>query len=667
MHSANLDGVPEAADLILDKGHVLCMDALWTSYPQGAVAIRGEEIVAVGPRKDVLAHYSTAQRIDCSGCAVIPGLVNAHTHLPMSLLRGLADDLRLDVWLHGYILPVEQHFVDPDFCYLGTQLACAELIRGGVTCFADMYYFEHDVARAAAEAGMRGVCAETIMKFPTPDAPDYETSLRYVADLVDHWQGHELIVPAIAPHSLYMCTETILNEIQQLAVAKHSPILIHISETEDEVQNWVAGTGSRPLVWLHDHGLLEVPSSAAHCVHVSEEEIRIMRQHQVGVAHNPTSNLKLASGIAPVANFLRQDIAVGIGTDGAASNNDLDMFEELRLAALLPKALGSDPTAVPARIALAMATSMGARSLHLDSAIGSLEVGKRADVAVVRMQELHQLPHYETTDQNSYSRLVYASKSQDVRDVVINGQLVLRDGKLLTIDQKAVLSEINAVASDVTRFFIERETNVFGKLVAIGGQLELHETYEVQAKGVIKSHDDFLRRLEDSGLEVLLNTSRDQYDVYFFFADARQGRLRYREDNVLRDDGSIEPIYTLTLVGLVAEAEYEHGVILSRSRFTANADRSLRFYREYFKPEAIREIAKHRERYHIRYQGTEFAVNIDTITQPAQDAAFLEIKSRTWSQQDAVRKAAQIGEMLAILGAHPDDMRTDGYIDLLHD
>ena len=653
----------ERADILLKGGTVITMDAQRRIVSPGAVVIRGQEIVAVGPLEEIEAAYEAQETLDCRDHVIMPGLVNTHTHLPMSLLRGLADDLRLDVWLHGYILPVEREFVTPEFCFLGTLLACAEMLRGGVTCFADMYYHEEEVAWAAVQAGMRGLCGETITKLPTPDAKTYEQSLQYCADFLAHWAGHESIVAVPAPHSIYMCTPEILRETTRLARQAGVPQMMHVSETADEVEHWVAETAMRPLRWLDDQGLLDWPLLAAHCVHVNEEEIVLMARHGVGVAHNPTSNLKLASGFAPVAAMVAQDIAVGIGTDGCASNNDLDMWEEMRLAALLAKGVTGSPLAIPAAQAVAMATIDGARALRLDHLIGSLEAGKRADVIVVRLDDTYAIPRFETTGQNIYSHLVYAAKACAVRDVFVNGRSVLRDGHLLTVDEAEVRSQAWAMARRINRFFIEREKSVLDKLVDIGG-LEQQETFEVQAKGFLHDVQAFERGLTHPEIHITQHTSRDQYDTYFFFADPSQGRLRYREDHVIQAGGALQPLYTLTLLGPAAEAEYAHSVVLTRSRYTAPADRSLRFYREYFQPKAIREISKHRERYHIRYKGLDFAVNLDRITYPPREGYYVEIKSRTWSQQDALRKAGLIAELLAILGAQPEDLLPLDYVDL---
>jgi len=651
------------ADVILRGGTVLTMDSSRQVISPGSVVIRDKCIAAVGPVGEIDAAYTASTVVDCTDHLIMPGLVNAHTHMPMSLLRGLADDLRLDVWLYGYILPVEREFVSPEFCFLGSLLSCAEMLRGGVTCFADMYYHEEEVAWAAVQAGMRGICGETVMKLPTPDAPSYEDSLAYCADFLEHWRGHELIVAAPAPHSLYMCNADIFKETTALARHYDVPQLVHVSETADEAENWVASTSMSPTRWLEERGVLESKVVAAHCVHVNDEEMHLMARHNVGVAHNPTSNLKLASGIAPVAEMLKIGLNVGVGTDGCASNNDLDLFEEMRLAALLPKGVTRNPLVVPAVEAAAIATIYGARALHLDQLIGSLEAGKRADVIVLRTDRLYSRPHFDTTGLNIYSRLVYTAKSCDVRDVFVNGRAVVRDRVLLTVDERKIMEQADQLAERINRFFVAREKSVLEKLVAIGG-LQQQETFEVQAKGIVHDEVAFERALHHPEVRVTQHTSRDQYDTYFIFDDPTQGRLRYREDAVIKPDGSVEPVYNLTLTGPAKEAEYESSVVLSRSRFTAPADRSLRFYREYFQPKAEREIVKHRERYHIRYKGVNFAVNLDRIQQPAQTQLYVEVKSRTWSKQDALRKASLISELLNILGAQPEDLLQHEYVDL---
>ena len=666
MVEEDMNRAPLQVDTILRGGTVLAMDPLRRVFSPGSVVIQGNSIIAVGPTAEIDAAYTASATVDCTDHIVMPGLVNAHTHMPMSLLRGLADDLRLDVWLYGYILPVEREFVNPEFCFLGTLLSCAEMLRGGVTCFADMYYHEEEVAWAAVQAGMRGICGETVMKQPTPDAPSYEDSLAYCADFLEHWRGHELITAAPAPHSLYMSNADIFRETTALARQHDVPQLVHVSETADDAESWIAATSMSPTRWLEEQGVLESKVVAAHCVHVNDEELHLMARHEVGVAHNPTSNLKLASGIAPVAEMLKIGLNVGIGTDGCASNNDLDLFEEMRLAALLPKGITRDPQAVPAVETAAMATVYGARALHLGQLIGSLEAGKRADIIVLSTDRPYSRPHFDTTGFNVYSRLVYTAKSCDVRDVFVNGRAVVRDRVLLTVDERKVMEQAELLAERVNRFFVAREKSVLDKLVAIGG-LQQQETFEVQAKGIVHDEEAFERALHHPEVRITQHTSRDQYDAYFIFDDPSQGRLRYREDAVIRANGSIEPLYSLTLTGPAKEAEYESSVVLSRSRFTAPADRSLRFYREYFQPKEEREIVKHRERYHLRYKGVNFAVNLDRILQPAQSQLYVEVKSRTWSKQDALRKAGLISELLRILGAQPEDMLQHEYVDLFAD
>src|SRR4029077_2847117 len=348
----------------------------------------------------------------------MPGLVNAHTHVPMSLLRGLADDLRLDVWLMGYMMPVEREFVNPDFVTLGTRLGCAEMIRSGVTCFADMYYFEEAVAEATAAAGMRALCAQTVLRFPSPDATSYEDSLALARDFILRWRGHPLIVPAPAPHAPYTCTPEILRACAELAVEFDVPLHTHLAETTFEVDNSRREHGMPVVPWAKKQGLFDAKVLAAHCVHVDDGEIRALKNFNAGVAHNPTSNLKLGAGIAPVARMLELGVDVGIGTDGPASNNDLDMFEEMRLAALLAKGTSGDPTALPARDALSMATRLGASATHFGAITGSLEPGKRADLIVVDLDQVHNVPRFARDPNAVYSQLVYAAKSTDVVDVM---------------------------------------------------------------------------------------------------------------------------------------------------------------------------------------------------------------------------------------------------------
>jgi len=653
----------EKVDLLLLGGTAATMDAEYRVISPGAVAVRGPDIVAVGPAKELEMSYEAKETIRCDDEVIIPGLINAHTHLPMSLVRGLADDLRLDVWLYGYILPVEKTFANPEFCYLGTLLSCAELIRSGVTCFADMYYFEQEVAWAAAEAGMRGICGETLMNMPTPDATSYDESLAYCREFLEQFRDHERIIAAPAPHAVYTCTPELLRESTRLAQEHDVPILIHISETKNEVDEWVKAHKMPPIRWLEAEGFLDGKVLAAHCVWVNTEEIRILSDRRVGVAHNPTSNMKLASGFAPTVEMLASGVSLGIGTDGCASNNDLDMFEEIRLAALLPKGYTYNPTAISSRDALSMATIGGARALHLDELIGSIEVGKRADLAVIQMDRVHAVPHFDTTGENIYSQIVYAAKSTDVRHVIIHGQVVMRDRQLLSIDEENVIEQARDLSRRINRFFVERESSLLDKLVAIG-ELEQSETFEVQVKGEGVDEEMILKGLQHPSIRITKQTVRDQYDTYLLFDDPKKGHIRYREDALILEDGSVSPMYTLTLTEPAREAEYENSIVLTRSRYTTPATRSLRFYREYFQPSGVREIIKHRRRYRIRYKGMDFAVNLDEITHPRKAGLFAEIKSRTWSKRDALHKAKLIGELLRIFRIEPEQLVLQEYVDI---
>ena len=652
-------------DTVLAHGLLLTMDPSFRLISDGAVAFNDNQIAAVGPAAEVLAGAEVGETVDCSGTAVMPGLINAHTHAPMTLLRGLADDLRLDVWLHGYMMPVERQFVDPDFSRLGARLACAEMIRSGTTCFADMYYYEEDVAATTAEVGMRALCAETILKFPAPGAATYEDSLAYSRDFIARWRDHPLIRPVVSLHAPYTATPEMLSAAVELACEFDVPLMTHLCETAYEVEEAERLWGMSPVQWSREQGLFKAHVVAAHCVHASEADLRILARAGAGVTHNPTSNLKLASGVAPVPRMLELGLAVGIGTDGTASNNDLDMFEELRLAALIAKGVSGDPLVVPAKAALTMATIGGARALGVQEFVGSLEVGKRADVAVVSLDGLHVTPKFGRSPDAVYSQLVYAAKSTDVRDVWVDGRPLMRDRRLLTVDEGALQEAAQSLAGQIDAFLIAREGSVLDKLVGIG-DVEITETFEMQVKVKVADPNRIVAILEEHPqIAVVKPTIRRQYDTYFRFADREQGRLRYREDEVLDDDGEVKEVfYILTLTGPVQEREYDKSVLLSRSRFTAQAKRSLRFYREYFQPAKETQVHKHRERYRIIHEDTAFAVNLDRLLDGPSDDTYLEIKSRTWSRKDAERKARLIGDLLGVLGVQDHELVRQQYFEL---
>ncbi len=647
-------------DVIIEHATVLTMDAQFSRYESSAVAVAGDTIVAVGPDA---AMHEAPERIDCRGRVVMPGLINAHTHVPMTLLRGLADDLRLDVWLMGYVMPVEREFVTPEFVRLGTALGCAEMIRSGVTCFADMYYFEEAVAEATAAAGLRALCGQTVLRFPSPDAASYEDALARARQMIARWRTHPLIVPCPAPHAPYTCTPEILRACAELAAEYDVPLLTHLSETLLEVEDSRRVNGMPIVPWVRKQGLFGAKVVAAHCVHVDEGEIRTLKNFSAGVAHNPTSNLKLGAGVAPVAKMLALGVDVGIGTDGAASNNDLDMFEETRLAALLAKGIGGDPTAIPARSALAMATRVGARALHLDHLTGSLEPGKRADLIVLDLSAGHNVPAFHRDPNGIYAQIVYASKSTDVVDVMCNGRWLMRDRRLLTVDETELRRAAQDQAARIDAFLGSREVSVLQKLVAVGGAVE-QESYEVQVKARVPDAERTLAVIASDQLTVIRSTRYHQFDTYWSFDDPEQGHLRYREDELLDEAGQVTGARArLTLTGRTHEERFGH-VILFRSRYLAPAAHSARFYREYFRPATERVVEKERRRWLVAYRGVEFYIHLDRLVAPLADGYFIEVKSRTWSRRDARDKAQVVAELLSLFGAHPDDTISDGYVDL---
>jgi 5-methylthioadenosine/S-adenosylhomocysteine deaminase len=655
----------QQVDTLFTNALVLTMDKDFTQYYPGAVAVNADKILAVGNEAELKKEFSARETVDCKGKVLMPGLINAHTHVPMTLLRGLADDLRLDVWLMGYMMPVEREFVTPEFVRLGTLLACAEQIRSGVTTFNDMYYYEEDVAKAAADAGMRAVCGQTVMKFPAPDAVSYDDSLQMARDFIERWKDHPLIVPAISPHAPYTCTAEILRATAAVATEFDVPLHTHLAETAFEVENMRNEHGMPVIPYVKKQGLFDAKVIAAHCVHIDTGEMRTLLHAGAGVAHNPSSNLKLASGFAPVVKMLETGLNVGIGTDGPASNNDLDMFEEVRLAAFIAKAVTGDPTSLPAPWALLMATRLGAQALHIGHLTGSIEAGKRADVILVDISPLHNAPSFKRAPDNAYAQIVYAGKSTDVSDVMVNGRWLMRDHQLLTLKEDELLAQAADIAKKIDAFLIEREQSVLSKLIALGGSLE-QESFEVQVKVKLPERESIIAALQSPEIDIIRERHYHEHDVYFFFDDPSQGRLRYREDDFIESArGTVTNVRTrLTLLGQKREGEFEDHVLLSRSRYIAPAAQSLRFYREYFKPKSEVVIEKDRLRWLIQYKNTEFFVNLDQMKEP-QLGYYLEIKSRTWSRRDAELKAQLTSELLSVLDASKGEKVTEDYIDIV--
>jgi len=420
-------------DLIITNGTVVTMDSGHRIIENGAIAVSHGRIVAVGTTAEIQKAYFAPETMDLQGRMVVPGLINGHTHIPMTLFRGLADDLDLQEWLTKYIFPAEAKNVTEDFVRAGTRLGLAEMIRGGTTTYCDMYYFEDAIAEETSKAGVRAVLGETVIDFPVADNKTNAEAMAYVEKFVKRWQGNELITPAIAPHAPYTVSEEHLRAVRAFSDRTGAPIVTHISETKREVEDSLKAKNASPVDYLDRIGFLNERVIAAHMVWPTAAELETLKRLKVGVVHNPQSNMKLASGVAPVPKMLTAGIRVGLGTDGAASNNDLNMWEEMDTAAKLHKVFSGDPKVLSAEEAFEMATIRGAQALHLDREVGSIEVGKHADLVIIERDDLNQIPLY-----NVYSDLVYATKAADVITVIINGKTVMRDRKLLTLDESAI-------------------------------------------------------------------------------------------------------------------------------------------------------------------------------------------------------------------------------------
>ncbi len=437
--------LPQTVTLIVTGGTVLTMDPAKRIIAPGAVAIKGDTIVAVDTPEAIAQRFRAPASIDARGQVVMPGLINTHTHAPMVMYRGLADDLALMDWLQKYIFPAEAKTVSPEMVRVGTRLAALEMIQSGTTLFTDMYYFEEVIARATREAGLRGVLGETIIGFPVADAKTPDESLARAERFIQEFQKDPLIIPAVAPHSMYTVDAAHLAGARDLARKYNVPLITHLAETADEVKtSQEQHGGMSPAAYLESLGFWGPKTLAAHAVHVTDADLAILKKRGVGLSHNPASNMKLASGTAPVSKWLAAGIPSGLGTDGAASNNDLDMFEAMKLTALLHKLVEKDPRAMPAETVLELATIGGARALGLADSVGSLEVGKKADVIVVSMGSARQTPVY-----NPVSHLVYATHGDDVQTTIVNGRVLMQNRRVLTLDERTVLAEARALAAKV--------------------------------------------------------------------------------------------------------------------------------------------------------------------------------------------------------------------------
>ena len=427
----------EKVDLLVSGGTVVTMDGARRILEDGSIAVKGDAILALGPRAEIESKFAASQTINAKGKLVLPGLINGHTHAAMTLLRGLHDDVTLDEWLRKYIFPAEAKNVTEEFVRWGTRLAAAEQIRGGVTTFADMYYFEDAVAEETKAAGMRGVLGETFIDFPAPDNKTNDAALEYAEKFLKRWEGDPLIHAAPAPHSIYTCSQKTLQDAVALARKYNAPILIHVAEMKKELDDSRAQNGTTPVQYLDKIGVLGPDVVAAHCIFVDAADRKILAQRNVGCVHNPSSNMMLASGVSPVPELRAAGVAVGLGTDGpAGSNNDLDLMEEIDLAAKLAKITKMDPLALNAKSVVEMATIDGARALHMEKEIGSLEAGKKADLILIGLDEPNAVPMYDI-----YAQVAYALKGSDVETVVIGGRVVMLDKKFLTVDEAAAIAK----------------------------------------------------------------------------------------------------------------------------------------------------------------------------------------------------------------------------------
>ncbi|MFV0388938.1 MAG: amidohydrolase family protein [Pyrinomonadaceae bacterium] len=444
----NIFAQRQKVDLIISGGTIVTMNKAMDVINNGSVAVGGNKIVAIGTEKDIARRYSARNVINANGKAVIPGLINTHTHIPMTLFRGIADDMDLQEWLTKYIFPAEAKNVDENLVRIGTRLGLAEMIRGGTTTYCDMYYFEGAIADESVKAGVRGVLGQTLIDFPAPDYKTFDVALSGTEKYIKAWDKDSLVTPAVAPHAPYTVSEEHLKQASALARKYDVPLVMHIAEAKTETEYTLEKKGMRPVEYVASIGFFTDKTVVAHAIHVNDKEIEILKNADVGVAHNPQSNMKLAAGVAPITKMLASNLRLGLGTDSAASNNDLNMFEEMDTAAKLQKVFTGDPKAAPATDMLMMATIGGARVLHMEDKIGSIEAGKLADVVVVDLNGFNQIPMY-----NIYSELVYATKASDVNTVVINGRVVMRARRLLSLNEIKIRRDATLMRNKIVSSF----------------------------------------------------------------------------------------------------------------------------------------------------------------------------------------------------------------------
>jgi len=433
-------------DLMISGGKALLLDINNTSIENAGIAIHNSSIIDIGGKEEILQKYTAKKTISGENSLIMPGFVNTHTHAAMTCFRGIADDLELMDWLNNYIFPAEAKNVNPHLAYWGSLLACAEMIKSGTTSFCDMYIFEEETARAAKEAGMRCLIGEVLFDFPSPSCKTTAEGLAYTRRLIEKWQNDPLINIIVEPHSLYTCSPDVLKNAKILADEYNLMIGIHLLENKAELNQLNEKFGKSAISFLEDIGYLNDRLLAFHCVCVSDWEMKLMAENGVKVSHNPASNMKLANGITPVTDMLNAGITMGLGTDGCASNNTLDMIKEMSTAAKLHKVAMLDPTVMDAPTTVRMATINGAKALGMGELTGSLETGKKADIILIGLDKPHLTPIY-----NEYSHLVYAAGGADVDSVIINGQVVMEDRRLLTINEKEVMEEVRKIAVTIKK------------------------------------------------------------------------------------------------------------------------------------------------------------------------------------------------------------------------
>ncbi|HOF04006.1 MAG TPA: amidohydrolase [Syntrophales bacterium] len=438
----------ETVDILITGGRVVTMDEAGTIHGDGAVAIDRDAIVAVGPSEDLQARFAGRKTISARNHIVMPGLVNGHTHAAMTCFRGIADDMELMSWLNDYMLPAEARNLSPELVYWGTMLACAEMIKSGTTTFCDMYIFEDEAAQAAKQAGMRCLVGEVLYDFPSANIASPAAGIKYTRSLIEKWSGDPLVQIAVQPHALYTCADALLKDAKALARDCDVPYAVHFLENQAEVRQLNDKYGKRAILHLRDLGCLDEKTVFLHGVCMDEEDIAICADHGCKVVHNPESNMKLACGVAPVAKMLSRGLAVALGTDGCASNNNLDMFQEMDTAAKLAKVAALDPTLLPAPTVVRMATATGAYTLGMGGLTGVLAPGKKADVILINTRKPHLTPLY-----NEYSHLVYAVTGADVETVIINGKTVMEGRRIQTLDEEEAMKRVNELAVQIKNSF----------------------------------------------------------------------------------------------------------------------------------------------------------------------------------------------------------------------